>query len=102
MRRALIVSVRLRVMTEVGVEALKARLSEYLERAREGERLLITEEGRSIALLGPIEASESARRAWKLVESGAASWSGGKPEGSRQRPQVRGKSASSVVLEDRR
>jgi prevent-host-death family protein len=48
-------------MTEIGVETLKARLSDYLERAREGERILITERGRSIALLGPIEAGELAK-----------------------------------------
>jgi hypothetical protein len=34
-----------------------------------------------LALLIPIEGSESARRAWELVETGAASWSGGKPRG---------------------
>jgi prevent-host-death family protein len=43
-------------MTEVAIETLKARLSEYLERAREGERILITERGQSIALLSPIDA----------------------------------------------
>lgn len=48
-------------MTEIGIETLKARLSEYLERAREGERILITERGRSIALLSPIEAGELAK-----------------------------------------
>jgi len=48
-------------MTEIGVETLKTRLSEYLERVREGERILITERGRSIALLSPIEAGEMAR-----------------------------------------
>jgi prevent-host-death family protein len=46
-------------MTEIGVETLQARLSEYLERAREGERILITERGRTIALLSPVEAGES-------------------------------------------
>ena len=89
-------------MTEVGVETLKDRLSDYLERAREGERILITEQGRSIALLIPSEGSESSRRAWELVEAGVASWSGGKPRGARQKPRTRGRSASSVVLEDRR
>jgi len=48
-------------MTENGIDTLKARLSEYLERAREGERILITERGRSIALLSPIEAGELAK-----------------------------------------
>jgi len=89
-------------MTEVGVEALKDRLGDYLKRARQGERILITERGHSIALLIPIEGSESERRAWNLVESGAASWSGGKPVGSRHRPRARGQSASAIALEDRR
>ena len=89
-------------MTEVGVETLKARLSDYLKRAQEGERILITESGRSIAVLVPTEGSESVRRAWALVEAGDASWSGSKPRGSRQRPKARGKSASAIVLEDRR
>jgi prevent-host-death family protein len=89
-------------MTEVGIETLKARLSDYLKLAQDGERVLITDGGRSIAVLTPIEGSASARRAWELVETGAASWSGGKPRGSRQRPKARGKSASAIVLEDRR
>lgn len=89
-------------MTEVGIEALKDRLSDYLSRAQQGERILITEQGRSVALLIPIAGSEVEQRAWDLVETGAASWSGGKPEGSRQRPSPQGKSASAIVLEDRR
>lgn len=89
-------------MTEVGIETLKDRLGDYLARARQGERILITERGHSIALLIPIEEGNSARRAWDLVETGAASWSGGKPTGSRRRPRVKAGSASAVVLEDRR
>lgn len=58
-------------MTEVGVEALKEHPVEYL------------------------------RRAWGLVETGAAVWNGGKPMGSSRRPRVRGRSAAAVVLEDR-
>jgi prevent-host-death family protein len=38
-------------MADVPIEILKERLSEYLERAREGEQIFITEHGRSIALL---------------------------------------------------
>jgi len=47
-------------MMEIGVETLKARLSECLERSREGERILITERGRSVALLSPVAAGELA------------------------------------------
>jgi prevent-host-death family protein len=89
-------------MTKVGVDTLKDQLDDYLKRAGEGERILITERGRSIALLIPIESSESVRRAWELVESGVANWSGGKPVGSRHRPRGRGKCVSDIVLEDRR
>jgi prevent-host-death family protein len=90
------------MMTEVGVETLKERLGDYLKRARQGERIVITEHGRSIALLISLEGDEPAKRAWDLVETGAAGWSGGKPKGSRQRLRARGKSASAIVLEDRR
>ena len=89
-------------MTEVGIEALKDHLGDYLRRARGGERIVITEQGQSIALLTPPEENASAKRAWELVEAGAADWSGGKPAGSRRRPRTRGKSASAIVLEDRR
>jgi len=89
-------------MTEVGIEVLKERLSDYLQRALQGERILITDHGRSIALLIPSEQRASAKQAWELVEAGTASWSGGKPQGSRQKVRSRGKSASAMVLEDRR
>jgi len=89
-------------MTEVGVETLKDQLGDYLKRARKGERIVITEHGRSVALLISLEGNTPAKRAWELVETGTANWSGGKPVGSSQRPRARGKSASAIVLEDRR
>jgi prevent-host-death family protein len=88
-------------MTEVGVETLQDHLSDYLKRARKGERIVITEHGRSVAMLISIEGDPTARRAWDLVETGAANWSGGKPAGSSRRPRARGRSASAIVLEDR-
>ena len=89
-------------MTKVGVETLKDQLGDYLKRARGGERIVITEHGRSVALLIPLEEDAPTKRAWELVEAGAANWSGGKPGGARRRPKARGKSASAIVLEDRR
>lgn len=41
-------------MADVGVRELKARLSEYLDRAEGGELVLVTERGRPKALLGPL------------------------------------------------
>ena len=89
-------------MREVGIETLRAELGNYLERAHQGERIVITEGGRSIAYLIPGEESTAERRAWELVRTGAASWSGGKPLGSRRKPKIHGKSASDIVLENRR
>ena len=89
-------------MTEVGIETLRQELADYLARAEQGERIVITEGGRPIALLSPLTESEVVKRAWKLVETGTASWSGGKPKGSHPRPRVEGMSASAIVLEDRR
>jgi|tagenome__1003787_1003787.scaffolds.fasta_scaffold19049050_2 prevent-host-death family protein len=89
-------------MREVAVATLKARLSDYLQRAQQGEQILIIEDGREIALLAPMEPSAPERRAWDLVQAGTATWSGGKPLGSRRRPKLSGTSASDIVLEDRR
>jgi prevent-host-death family protein len=89
-------------MIEVPMETLRERLDEYLERARQGERIFITEGGRPVAQLIPGEESIVTQRAWELVRAGVAHWAGGKPEISRQRPRLRGgKSASDIVLEDR-
>jgi prevent-host-death family protein len=41
-------------MTDVGVRELKARLSEYLDRAARGEVIRVTERGRPKALLAPL------------------------------------------------
>lgn len=89
-------------MREVPIEILRERLSEYLERARQGERIYITEQGLPVAQLIPGEESVVIQRAWEMVKAGSAHWAGGKPEGSRQRPRLRGsKSASDIILEDR-
>ena len=37
----------------VGIRELKARLSHYVRVAREGERILITDRGRPVAVLSP-------------------------------------------------
>jgi len=65
--------------------------------------LLITERGRSIATISPVEAAADLTWADQLVAGGRAHWSGGKPAGARSPVSLSGRrSASSVVLEDRR
>ncbi len=88
-------------MTQVGVKVLKDALSEYLRRVGAGEQIVITDRGRPIALLAPIEQGAAARGAWALVAAGRASWNGGKPRGAEHPPRLAGNRAAAIVLEDR-
>jgi prevent-host-death family protein len=81
-------------MNAVGVRDLKNRLSHHLKRVRAGARLTVTERGRPIATLAPVE--------HKMVAEGRAHWNGGKPTGSKNPPVNRGKLGSDMVIEDRR
>lgn len=71
-------------MVEVEVTDLQGRLSEYLQRAQQGERLIITDRGHPIAMLSPMAESPEVKQAWRLVQQGVASWSGGKPRGAEE------------------
>lgn len=55
---------------QVGVRELRQNLSRYLRRVASGERLEVTERGKPVAVLGPIDESGSALR--RLVASGRA------------------------------
>lgn len=90
-------------MQTVGVRELKSSLSRYLKRVRSGARVTVTERGRAIATIGPVDLPADVEWAHALVVSGRAQWSGGKPAGSRHpAPTVTGRSLSAAVLEDRR
>lgn len=89
-------------MQSVGIRELKTHLSRHLKRVRAGARLLVTERGRSIATIAPVEAPADVDWAHQLVAEGHAHWNGGKPAGARRPAKIRGRSASSIVLEDRR
>ena len=89
-------------METVGIRELKTHLSRHLKRVRAGARLLVTERGRSIAMINPVEASADVDWAHQLVAEGHAHWNGGKPNGAKRPAKITGKTASSVVLEDRR
>jgi prevent-host-death family protein len=90
-------------METVGVRELKSGLSRYLKRVRSGARVTVTERGRAIATLAPIDLPPDVAWAHALVVSGRAQWSGGKPAGTRPpAPTLAGRSVSEAVLEDRR
>lgn len=42
-------------MEEVGIRALRNRLSEFVERVRGGEELVVTDRGRAVARLVPVD-----------------------------------------------
>jgi prevent-host-death family protein len=88
-------------MIGIGVRELKAHLSEYLKRVQTGERLTITDRGRAIALLTPVETVASLGWAHTMVAEGRARWGGGKPLGLRPRIPSRGPLASHMVSDDR-
>ena len=89
-------------MDTVGIRELKTHLSHHLKRVQAGERLLVTERGRSIATISPVEPPADVDWAHQLVADGRAHWNGGKPTGAKRPAKITGTTASSIVLEDRR
>jgi prevent-host-death family protein len=89
-------------METVGIRELKAHLSRHLKRVRSGVRLAVTERGRTIATISPVESSTGVDWAHQLVAEGRARWNGGKPSGSLRPARLPRKTAAAVVLEDRR
>jgi prevent-host-death family protein len=56
---------------KVSVGTLKAKLSEYLRRARAGESVVVTDRGRPVARLGPLEGEVAlAGRETELARAG--------------------------------
>lgn len=85
-------------MVEVGVRALKDQLSRYLRRASRGERVVVTDRRRPIAVISPVEEGPETRVAWDLVRQGQARWSGGKPKGAANPPTLPGADSSQLEL----
>jgi prevent-host-death family protein len=88
-------------MTTVPVRELKNRLSEYLRKVKAGERVLVTERGKAVAVIStarrPVDEGIEA-----MVREGAARWGGGKPRGARRPVKIKGPSVAQAVIEDRR
>lgn len=85
-------------MIKVGIKELKAKLSEFVERARGGEMVVVTDRGEPVAELIPL--SPTKRKLLELTEAGEISWGGGKPKGLRG-IVVRGEPMSETVIKAR-
>jgi prevent-host-death family protein len=86
-------------MAKVGIKELKTKLSEYVDRVREGEAFVVTDRGEPVAELIPLSAVR--RQLLQLAEQGDLSWNGGKPKGLRG-VVVRGEPVSDTVIQGRR
>ena len=89
-------------MATVEIKELKNRLSQYLRRVRAGERLVVTERGKPIAVISPPSITRTDQRIEAMLREGIARWGGGKPRGARRPPRIRGPSVAQAVIEDRR
>ena len=89
-------------METVGVKELKNNLSRYLKKVKSGERIIITDRKKEVALITPLIKEPVEEEILRLIQNGAANWSGGKPEGMSKRIISRGKSVSDAVIQDRR
>jgi prevent-host-death family protein len=60
----------------VGVRELKAHLSAHLARVKSGQTIVVTERGRPVAKLVPVQASPLPPHVLRMLETGEATWSG--------------------------
>ena len=85
-------------MISVGIKELKAKLSSFVARAREGEEIVITDHGKDMALMVPL--SRERRAVKSLTDNGMAKWTRETRKDGRGHPK--GKALSKTVIEDRR
>jgi len=88
-------------MDKVGVRKLKNNLKYYMSLVRNGEQVVVTNRGRDVALIIPLETPDNYSRLMEMVKEGLAAWEGGKPTAP-EPIAASGKHASEIIIEDRR
>lgn len=84
---------------DVGIRELRAGLSRYVARVKDGEEITVTEHGKPVARLVPLEGERTIDR---LIREGVVR-PARKPKGPAPKPvEVPGLSLSEIVLEQRR
>jgi prevent-host-death family protein len=89
-------------METIGIRGLKENLGHYMKRVKTGERIIVTDRKKEIAIIMPLAKKTDEEKIYKLIQRGVACWSGGKPQGMPVRIVSRGKSVADAVIEDRR
>ncbi len=88
-------------MITVGIREIRNRFSEYLRKAKAGERVIVTEHGKPVAVMTRT-GGVAEERIEAMIRDRQASWGGGKPRGSRKPHKIKGPSVAEAVIEDRR
>ena len=88
-------------MKSVGIRELKRSISSYLRDVQSGERILITDRKKPLAIIIAVDNEQENEMIKQLADTGLVYWTGGKPSGAVPRIRSR-KSVSDAVLEDRR
>ena len=83
-------------MAAVGIKELKAHLSTYVSMARDGERIEVTDRGKTVAVLGPDDREREILM--DLVGKGLARWSERKPTLSFSTGRVKGEPVSETIV----
>ena len=93
-------------MSTVGMKELKTRLTRYLRRIKAGEEVIVTERGKPIALLQPIQSATNVRsletRLAQLEAQGLLTAPQRKPLRRVRRVKIGGPPLSTIILDDRR
>ena len=89
-------------MQAVAIKELKNRLSEFLRRVADGERVTVTDRGRPVAVIVPPDGRPEDEQLLIMVREGLAKWGGGKPRLPKRPGKIRGKPISDTVIEGRR
>ena len=88
-------------LTTIGIRDLKAQLSSYVQEAKAGNIVIITERGQPVAKLTPIRPTIE-QRLDELVEVGLLEWSGQRLSPFTPEIATRGdKTVAELLLEDR-
>ena len=88
-------------METIGIRELKENLDRYMKKVRTGERIIVTDRKKEIAIILPLERKVKEEKIYRLIQRGMAWWRGGKPEGIPVRIVSKGKSVSSAVTDQR-
>jgi len=89
-------------METVGIRELKENLSKYLRSVKSGDKIIVTDRKKEVAIIVPFGAETDEEKILQLTQRGITHWNGTNPIGMRSRIKSRGKSVSEAVLEDRR